>query len=126
MFRSLGSIAPLLSTRQLLQRSSHFGSKLAPIAGATVEISRRCQSSVAYNRPKNKRGNYVVTLIAGDGIGPEISEAVVNVFQAAKVWDYTLSIVGSITGSITGSRPLLLDFYHWMSIAYTYRLLSSY
>ncbi|MTL52161.1 NAD-dependent isocitrate dehydrogenase, partial [Turicibacter sanguinis] len=27
----------------------------------------------------------VVTLIPGDGIGPEISEAVVKIFEAAKV-----------------------------------------
>jgi hypothetical protein len=31
------------------------------------------------------QGNYTVTLIEGDGIGPEISQAVKDIFAAAKV-----------------------------------------
>ena len=31
------------------------------------------------------QGNYTVTLIEGDGIGPEISESVKDIFAAAKV-----------------------------------------
>jgi hypothetical protein len=31
------------------------------------------------------QGNYVVSLIEGDGIGPEISESVKDIFSAAKV-----------------------------------------
>ncbi|KAJ1977369.1 NAD-dependent isocitrate dehydrogenase [Dimargaris xerosporica] len=38
-----------------------------------------------YERPKNANGNYEVTLIPGDGIGPEISESVQQIFEAAKV-----------------------------------------
>ena len=33
----------------------------------------------------NKNGKYAVTLMPGDGIGPEISDAVVNIFKAADV-----------------------------------------
>ncbi|KAI8976456.1 isocitrate dehydrogenase, NAD-dependent [Pilobolus umbonatus] len=38
----------------------------------------------AFNAPKNERGNYTVTLIPGDGIGPEISQSVKAIFAAAK------------------------------------------
>lgn len=31
-----------------------------------------------------EQGNYTVTLIEGDGIGPEISQAVKDIFAAAK------------------------------------------
>jgi len=34
---------------------------------------------------KSKNGNYIVTLIPGDGIGPEISESVKQIYKAAKV-----------------------------------------
>ena len=38
-----------------------------------------------YASQKNASGNYTVSLIPGDGIGPEISKAVVDIFAAAKV-----------------------------------------
>ncbi|KAG2201259.1 hypothetical protein INT47_006762 [Mucor saturninus] len=38
----------------------------------------------AFNAPKNENGNYLVTLIPGDGIGPEISRSVKKIFAAAK------------------------------------------
>ncbi|KAJ2666432.1 NAD-dependent isocitrate dehydrogenase [Coemansia sp. RSA 1199] len=38
-----------------------------------------------YAGQKNTRGNYEVTLIPGDGIGPEISGSVERIFTAAKV-----------------------------------------
>ena len=34
---------------------------------------------------KNKDGKFVVTLFKGDGIGPEISDAVVKIFNSAQV-----------------------------------------
>ena len=34
---------------------------------------------------KNDDGNYIVTLFQGDGIGPEISQAVMKIFEAADV-----------------------------------------
>ncbi|KAF9437029.1 NAD-dependent isocitrate dehydrogenase [Entomortierella beljakovae] len=39
----------------------------------------------AFNAKKNANGNYTVTLIPGDGIGPEISESVVKIYKAAGV-----------------------------------------
>ncbi|KAG0367367.1 isocitrate dehydrogenase, NAD-dependent [Gamsiella multidivaricata] len=39
----------------------------------------------AFNSKKNANGNYTVTLIPGDGIGPEISESVVKIYKAAGV-----------------------------------------
>ncbi|KAJ1679922.1 NAD-dependent isocitrate dehydrogenase, partial [Spiromyces aspiralis] len=44
-----------------------------------------------YNGVKNASGNYIVTMIPGDGIGPEISKSVERIFEAAKVpieWEY--------------------------------------
>ncbi|CAG8434794.1 11752_t:CDS:2 [Ambispora gerdemannii] len=38
-----------------------------------------------FNAKKNANGNYTVTLIPGDGIGPEISESVKRIYEAAKV-----------------------------------------
>ncbi|KAI7889957.1 isocitrate dehydrogenase, NAD-dependent [Mucor mucedo] len=38
----------------------------------------------AFNAQKNANGNYTVTLIPGDGIGPEISRSVKEIFAAAK------------------------------------------
>lgn len=37
------------------------------------------------NPPNDRQGNYTVTLIEGDGIGPEISQSVKDIFAAAKV-----------------------------------------
>ena len=34
---------------------------------------------------KNSDGNFIVTLFKGDGIGPEISDSVIRIFDAAKV-----------------------------------------
>ncbi|KAG9304486.1 hypothetical protein G9A89_020050 [Geosiphon pyriformis] len=39
----------------------------------------------SFNGKKNANGNYTVTLIAGDGIGPEISESVKRIYKAAMV-----------------------------------------
>ncbi|CAG8433798.1 11380_t:CDS:10 [Diversispora eburnea] len=38
-----------------------------------------------FHAPKNSIGNYIVTLIPGDGIGPEISESVKRIYKAAGV-----------------------------------------
>ncbi|KAI8388864.1 isocitrate dehydrogenase, NAD-dependent [Radiomyces spectabilis] len=38
----------------------------------------------AFSAEKNANGNYLVTLIPGDGIGPEISRSVKEIFAAAK------------------------------------------
>ncbi|KAJ2977773.1 hypothetical protein NQ176_g4184 [Zarea fungicola] len=38
-----------------------------------------------YEGTKDAKGNYLVSLIEGDGIGPEISESVKDIFAAAKI-----------------------------------------
>ncbi|ORX61596.1 isocitrate dehydrogenase, NAD-dependent [Hesseltinella vesiculosa] len=38
----------------------------------------------AFSAQKNENGNYLVTMIPGDGIGPEISNSVKKIFAAAK------------------------------------------
>ncbi|KAI9591415.1 hypothetical protein BDF19DRAFT_472323 [Syncephalis fuscata] len=43
------------------------------------------QQSAVPMPPKDANGNFTVTLIPGDGIGPEISESVKQVFKAAQV-----------------------------------------
>lgn len=54
----------------------------------TQRQSRRWASSservAKYNGVKDSNGNYPVSLIEGDGIGPEISDAVKSIFAAAK------------------------------------------
>ncbi|KAH7105524.1 hypothetical protein BKA62DRAFT_689947 [Auriculariales sp. MPI-PUGE-AT-0066] len=42
-------------------------------------------STAAFAGKKNASGKYTVTLIPGDGIGPEISDAVKNIYTAASV-----------------------------------------
>lgn len=42
-------------------------------------------SVASFNGKKNANGNYTVTMIEGDGIGIEISEAVKDIYKAAKV-----------------------------------------
>ncbi|KIM25594.1 hypothetical protein M408DRAFT_17254 [Serendipita vermifera MAFF 305830] len=57
--------------------------------GALTQASRRgyaaSSSTAAYAGKKDAKGNYTVTLIPGDGIGPEISESVKQIYTAAKV-----------------------------------------
>lgn len=63
----------------------------------------RQYSVAAYTAKPNSNGNYVVPVIEGDGIGPEISEAVQQIFAAAKVpveWipvDMTPSLINGKT-----------------------------
>lgn len=44
----------------------------------------------------NLQGNYTVTLIPGDGIGPEIANSVKQIFRAAQVYLATILYVGSV------------------------------
>uniref|UniRef100_A0A060SXH8 Isocitrate dehydrogenase [NAD] subunit 2, mitochondrial n=1 Tax=Blastobotrys adeninivorans TaxID=409370 RepID=A0A060SXH8_BLAAD len=49
-------------------------------------LARTYATSVAkYAGVKNSNGNYTVNIIEGDGIGPEISQAVKDIYKAAKV-----------------------------------------
>ncbi|KAG4302013.1 hypothetical protein PCK1_001688 [Pneumocystis canis] len=61
-----------------------------------------------YSRKPNSSGMYTVTLIQGDGIGPEIASSVQDIFKAAKVpiqWEFVdvkpVFSDGILTGKIT-------------------------
>ncbi|KAH0496696.1 hypothetical protein TgHK011_004045 [Trichoderma gracile] len=62
--------------------------RAAPRAAATWSISATrfySQERVAkYEGTKDANGNYLVSLIEGDGIGPEIAQSVKDIFSAAK------------------------------------------
>ncbi|GMK56375.1 hypothetical protein CspeluHIS016_0302150 [Cutaneotrichosporon spelunceum] len=47
--------------------------------------SQSAEVTHAFSQPKDANGNYTVTLIPGDGIGPEIAESVRKIYAAAKV-----------------------------------------
>lgn len=69
LFKGLSFPRPTSQTRSLLIQGNRFysDSKVAQFKGA-----------------KNSNGNYTVTFIEGDGIGPEISKSVKDIFSAAK------------------------------------------
>jgi isocitrate dehydrogenase (NAD+) len=58
---------------------------------ASTRLQFRCYSAAADERvakfkgQKGSDGKYTVTLIEGDGIGPEISQSVKDIFSAANV-----------------------------------------
>ncbi|KAG0020458.1 NAD-dependent isocitrate dehydrogenase [Entomortierella chlamydospora] len=63
------------------------GLKTLSTKTAMRSMASQASSSMpgAFNAKKNANGNYTVTLIPGDGIGPEISESVVKIYKAAGV-----------------------------------------
>ncbi|QRW16257.1 Isocitrate/isopropylmalate dehydrogenase [Rhizoctonia solani] len=71
--------------------SAMFSRTLSRATGALRATQHRAYASTASGQTaafagtKNSKGNYTVTLIPGDGIGPEISEAVKAIYVAAKV-----------------------------------------
>ncbi|KAM3463752.1 hypothetical protein MY5147_003698 [Beauveria neobassiana] len=71
-----------LSARQCL--------RAAPRAATWSVANQRFYSTPSdrvakYEGTKDAKGNYLVSLIEGDGIGPEISESVKDIFSAAKI-----------------------------------------
>ncbi|KAI7899946.1 isocitrate dehydrogenase, NAD-dependent [Cokeromyces recurvatus] len=74
MFLSQTSSAALKATAWSSLKANAFRT----ITTATPTITQ------AFNAQKNSNGNYLVTLIPGDGIGPEISRSVKDIFAAAK------------------------------------------
>ncbi|KAG1148952.1 hypothetical protein G6F37_006573 [Rhizopus arrhizus] len=74
MFLSRASSAALKASAWTSVRANSIRS----ITTATPSITQ------AFSAQKNDNGNYLVTLIPGDGIGPEISRSVKEIFAAAK------------------------------------------
>ncbi|KAM3561975.1 hypothetical protein MY1884_002071 [Beauveria asiatica] len=71
-----------LSARQCL--------RAAPRAATWSVANQRFYSTPSdrvakYEGTQDSKGNYLVSLIEGDGIGPEISESVKDIFSAAKI-----------------------------------------
>lgn len=97
----------------------HLATRLANPARSTIAMASRNYASVSktvgqyLGRPK-ANGKYTVTLIPGDGIGPEISKAVEEIYDAAKVpidWepvDVTPSLINGIT---TIPKPAVDSIY---------------
>ncbi|RUP52114.1 hypothetical protein BC936DRAFT_141010 [Jimgerdemannia flammicorona] len=59
-------------------------------AARSISTATPSTLTEAFSACQNANGNYEVTLIPGDGIGPEISRSVKHIFSAAKVpieWD---------------------------------------
>ncbi|KAK3182337.1 NAD-dependent isocitrate dehydrogenase [Lecanicillium sp. MT-2017a] len=64
--------------------------RAAPRAATWSVANKRFYSAPSdrvakYEGTKDSKGNYLVSLIEGDGIGPEISESVKDIFSAAKI-----------------------------------------
>ena len=55
----------------------------APLANVTASINNSSSSGNNCSSSSSRRGMTTVTLIPGDGIGPEISAAVQEIFDAA-------------------------------------------
>jgi hypothetical protein len=55
----------------------------------------------------HNQGKFTVTLIEGDGIGPEIAQSVKDIYTAAKVGRHLiLEIFGSYTDRVEGSNQV--------------------
>lgn len=62
-------------------------------------------ATVKFSGNKDTNGNYIVTLISGDGIGPEISQSVKNIYSAANVpiqWEEV-----SVTPVLKGGKTVI-------------------
>ncbi|TFL00485.1 hypothetical protein BDV98DRAFT_569078 [Pterulicium gracile] len=83
----------------------------AGLAAGAVKTSLRSYASAAptaaFAGQKAANGKYTVTLVPGDGIGPEISEAVKNIYTAAGVpiqWEEV-----SVNPVLKGGRTVIPD-----------------
>ncbi|KAF5645658.1 isocitrate dehydrogenase (NAD) [Fusarium sp. NRRL 52700] len=77
----------MLAIRALRTPASRQALRAAPPRAAI--FYNRCYSTsgervAKYNGTKDANGNFLVSLIEGDGIGPEISQSVKDIFAAAK------------------------------------------
>ncbi|KAH7275587.1 NAD-dependent isocitrate dehydrogenase [Fusarium solani] len=79
----------MLAIRALQTSASRHAVRAAPRAAVSWAVYNRCYSTAGekvakYNGTKDANGNFLVSLIEGDGIGPEISQSVKDIFAAAK------------------------------------------
>ncbi|KAJ3040741.1 NAD-dependent isocitrate dehydrogenase [Rhizophlyctis rosea] len=66
-------------------RTAFARAAVRPTAPAVRAVATRGYADVAGEGAYTQDGKRIVTLIPGDGIGPEISQSVVNIFEAEKV-----------------------------------------
>ncbi|KAF7355364.1 DIS3-like exonuclease 2 [Mycena sanguinolenta] len=81
----------------------------AGIARAPTAFRRYASaaSTAAFAGKKDSNGNYTVTLIPGDGIGPEISQSIKDIYTAAAVpiqWEEV-----SVTPILKGGKTVIPD-----------------
>ncbi|KAM4056628.1 isocitrate/isopropylmalate dehydrogenase [Hirsutella rhossiliensis] len=79
----------MLAIRAFSSPIARPGLRAAPRAAASWSAASRCYATAGervakYEGTKDSKGNYLVSLIEGDGIGPEISQSVKDIFAAAK------------------------------------------
>ncbi|KAF4471733.1 isocitrate dehydrogenase (NAD) [Fusarium albosuccineum] len=79
----------MLAIRALQTPAARHALRAAPRAATSWAVYNRCYSTAGdkvakYNGTKDANGNFLVSLIEGDGIGPEISQSVKDIFAAAK------------------------------------------
>lgn len=74
----------MLATRSFSAARHCFTSRGASLAVQGRRFYASKERVAKFEGAKNSDGNYTVSLIEGDGIGPEISGAVKNIFAAAK------------------------------------------
>ncbi|KAI5463150.1 hypothetical protein BGZ63DRAFT_380641 [Mariannaea sp. PMI_226] len=79
----------MLAIRALSSPVSRHALRTAPRAATSWAVYNRCYSTAGdrvakYEGTKDSNGNFLVSLIEGDGIGPEISQSVKDIFAAAK------------------------------------------
>ncbi|KAI0036767.1 hypothetical protein K488DRAFT_81757 [Vararia minispora EC-137] len=92
----------MLTSRPLTIACRH-----APLLAQPLRRYASAAPTAAFAGQKGSNGKYTVTLIPGDGIGPEISESVQNIYEAAKVpiqWEEV-----SVTPILKGGKTVIPD-----------------
>ncbi|PGH11533.1 isocitrate dehydrogenase, NAD-dependent [Polytolypa hystricis UAMH7299] len=74
-----------LSSRKCFQKAAATPFRTSPFSQIRTFAAPAQQQVAKFPGTKGPDGNYTVTLIEGDGIGPEISQSVKDIFAAAKV-----------------------------------------
>jgi len=80
---------------------------IGPAKSFTLRRYASAAPTAAFSGQKGSNGKYTVTLISGDGIGPEISQSVKDIYSAAKVpieWDEV-----SVTPVLKGGKTVIPD-----------------
>ncbi|KAJ5434125.1 Isocitrate dehydrogenase NAD-dependent [Penicillium cf. griseofulvum] len=73
------------SVARQCMRPSRVARFATPIAQVRFYASPAQEAVAKFKGQKGPDGKYTVTLIEGDGIGPEISQSIKDIFEAAKV-----------------------------------------